>query len=283
MKKSFLTLLLAVFLGGGTLSATKIKFVSDVKLLKNLSGTIGQLALVQNDSKIYRYIYNGKEWLPLTKDDGPRPWKVDFFGDGSGVALYTFDGNTKDSGGKYDAIGHNIHYTTGIFGKAIDYTSAGPDSYIRTIKKIIRNNKDITISGWINVSGHTGNYLSIWLSDMDDNGNSKQLALWMSLYDNSRFYIRNDSTYKNNDGISISNGKITYNKWHHIVQVVTSTQMRFYIDGILTDTISRNYFKKYDGYFYIGDRWYHKNHLIDQVRIFNRALNASEINKLYHE
>ena len=282
-KKIFDTFICTTY-RGGTLSGVTIKFVENPKLLKNLSGTIGQLALVEQNGKVYRFIYNGKKWLPLTQE----PFisgEVDFFGDGSGVALYTLDKTTKDSGGNYDAIGNNISYTRGKFGYAVNFINSDPSSYIKTMRKIRRNNKDITISGWIYVVGHTGKWLTIWhLSPNDSRLNyGREPALWMHENDNSRFHIRNDSSYNNSDGIDISSGKITYNHWHHIVQVVTTNQMRFYIDGVLTDTLSRSRFYKNDGYFYIGDRWANKNHLIDQVRIFNRALNQSEINRLYHE
>ena len=68
MKIKFTKILFAIvflILGMRTLDAVTIKFVDDIKKLKHLSGSVGQLALVQYKGQIVKYIYNGKDWLAL--------------------------------------------------------------------------------------------------------------------------------------------------------------------------------------------------------------------------
>jgi len=218
----------------------------------------------------------------------PTATPFDIFGDGSRIALFEFEGNTNDAGGVYNVTEtNNIDYCDGVIGKAINYYSKDASAYIKT--PIIRRNdsKEITISGWIKVYGHTGQWVSIWHLTPDggnDNSNSRQPALWMYSGDNTKFHIRNDGVSTRNLGIDVSQGSIQYGQWHHIVQVVTLRQIKFYIDGVLTDTYnSSEDFKFNDGVFYIGDPWYIKNHAIDHVSIINRALTDEEIQKLYNE
>jgi len=213
---------------------------------------------------------------------------VDIFEDKSALALYQLDDNTNDTGGIYNAVGHNIAYKEGKFGQAVNYYNASESKYIVTKDKLKRNgSKEITISGWIYVFGHTGTWINIWHLTPDGenyNGNSRQPALWLNYRNNKEFFTMNDGVNQKSLGIDESKGKITYNKWHHIVQVVTLRQMKLYIDGKLTDTYnSSEDFKFNDGQFYIGDKWHIKNHLIDQVRVFNRALNDNEVERLYNE
>jgi len=214
-------------------------------------------------------------------------YNPDPFNDGSCLAFYPLDGNGDDySGNGNDAVIHgNVGFTTGKLGQAVDYVNKTENDYIVTTNPIQRHgSKEITICGWINVAGHTGDWVNIWhLSPdgKDDSGNSRQPTLWLDSHNNSKFHMSNDGIHTGNLGIYLSQGSITYNQWHFICQVVTLRQMRLYIDGQLTDTYDSNEdFKFNDGWLYIGDKWYIKNHLIDHVRVFNRALTEDEISLL---
>ena len=80
------------------------------------------------------------------------------------------------------------------------------------------------------------------------------------------------------------------NKWTHIAFVYSTSHARLFIDGALVDEretspdfTRMNLMNLYIGKF--SDYWYPFNGLIDEVRIYNRALTASEISSLaqYHE
>ena len=261
--------------------------------INNSTNTALKTDKVINEGDLVR-LYNSNDGLvkgslgSVTTADGGSIYRHDIFGDNSAVATYQLDGDATDLGGNYNGTDTDVTYGTGKYGDAVDYNNVDATHYIVTSDKIARNgSNEITISGWINVYGHTGNWLNVWhLSpDNDDSsGNSRQPAVWLYGDDNTKFHIKNDGVSTENLGITESKGAITYGDWHHITQVVTKRQMKFYIDGELTDTFdSSEDFKFNDGYLYIGDKWYGKNFLIDQVRIFNRALTDDEIKQLYQE
>jgi len=218
-------------------------------------------------------------------------YSPDPFNDGSCLAFYPLDGDANDySGNGNDAVIHgNVGFTTGKLGQAVDYVNKTENDYIVTTNPIQRHgSKEITVCGWINVAGHTGyHWPSIWHLSPDNtnygSGNCRQPGLWLSAKGNSKFYISNDGIHTQNLRIETSQGSITYNQWHFICQVVMLRQMKLYIDGQLTDTYDSNEDLKFnDGWLYIGDKWYIKNHLIDHVRVFNRALTDDEIQMLYN-
>jgi len=216
-------------------------------------------------------------------------YDCDVFNDNSSIANYSLDNNFNDSCNKYSLQKYGlVDFDIGKFGNALNLKNKDLTTYTKSKIKL-PNLDEITICGWINIpdNSYNGKWLSIWHitpDDNDNNGNSRQPALWANIEDNSRFYIRCDSVQQQNNGIEMSNGQITYNKWHFITQIVKKNSMEFYIDGKLTDTFnlqSNDSFKLNGGYLYIGDKWHHKNHSISNVRIFNRALNQNEINQLF--
>ena len=88
-----------------------------------------------------------------------------------------------------------------------------------------------------------------------------------------------------NDGISASADGNYLNKWIHIAYTYANNTFRIYINGKLittryttpdfTDANTQDwYFGKYSDY------WYPLNGILDEIRIYNRALNANEIVEL---
>ena len=78
------------------------------------------------------------------------------------------------------------------------------------------------------------------------------------------------------------------NKWVHIVYAIGKSQVKVYINGQLKSasnaipnfsTINRQ--DIYLGKF--SDHWFPLNGVLDDVRIYNRALTENEVLQLYHE
>ena len=234
------------------------------------------------DKAIWKGVF-GTEIYPNTLD------VLDIFGDNSALALWKFDGDLKDVGGKYDAQvqGGSLGFADGRWGQALDYPNIGTSPYVVTPTIQRGGHKGFTVSFWLYVYGHTGNWVNvIHLSPdgQDMSGNSRQPAIFLHSSDNRRFHIRNDGVNTGNLGIEQSQGMIEYQKWHHIVLVVEPQRLRFYIDKELTDTYdSPEEFKFNDGVLFIGDKWYRKNYRIDQLRLINRVITDDEVAKLYDE
>ena len=85
----------------------------------------------------------------------------------------------------------------------------------------------------------------------------------------------------NDTGYNISDWT---NQWHHIVLVLsTNSTTRLYVDGVSVGTVS-NSVSASSHTFLVGvyNNTNYFNGLIDDVRIYNRALSASEIQALYN-
>lgn len=146
---------------------------------------------------------------------------------------------------------------------------------------------DFTLEAWIKPSSSSLNsfkgILGMW-SDFGLSGGGISLALENG---NVLFW----TGYNNPSRIIISNTKLTQTDWHYIVLTKSGNTYKIYINGVLDKELSVsntiNYGTSNDD-FTIGsdgtvaplaDRFVGK---IDEVAIYNKALNASEIQKHYN-
>ena len=86
----------------------------------------------------------------------------------------------------------------------------------------------------------------------------------------------------NDTGYAISDWT---NQWHYIVLVLsTNSTTRLYVDGVSVGTVS-NSVSASSNTFLVGvyNNTNYFNGLIDEVRIYNRALSATEIKRLYRQ
>jgi hypothetical protein len=81
-------------------------------------------------------------------------------------------------------------------------------------------------------------------------------------------------------------GTLTYGEWYHLVGTFNGTVMKLYINSVetgqeQTDSATRNFQGVYIGYTQGIATPVYYNGLIDEVRIYNRALSAEEISQRY--
>jgi len=203
------------------------------------------------------------------------------------VAYYPFNGNASDaSGNGHDGtIYGSVTPTTDRFGKAASAyswpTDGSPNNYIDIgyLQNSIPNS--ITISAWILMDG--GVYDSRVISSGEQgiicNGASNNTYRTFKASYNAAGAIIWPSTHQ-----------VSALQWHHLVYTAdhNTLKARFYIDGVLVDTssgpikedlatdvwnIGRKSIAAYDG-------WGGK---IDDISIYNRALDSMEVQQLYHE
>ena len=210
---------------------------------------------------------------------------LDIFDDNSGIALYEFEdaasggavtctGDSSYNGQWKNDSGNNIDgiYDIGKFGNAASFD--GSDTHIIQFPAPFKDNDTFTVSAWFKWNGTAGQYVIMEAGvlqipgDVDSKGN-----------------IRID--YPNNGGnygsVNVGNGN-----WHHIVVIHNvDSKDNCYIDGTLDsqrDTASvDSYNNWWIGQYKNGSTDYEFDGLIDQVRIFNKALTDSEVNTLYNE
>lgn len=127
----------------------------------------------------------------------------------------------------------------------------------------------------------------LWSGDWDEMCFSSTISLWFS--DGSGFGINGG----NNHLLGVDYTGLV-GEWIHVVAVLynginSPTTSKFYINGIkkmITDRRGAGELRILWPTFYFGsnDNGYYAMHgLVDDVRVYNRALNDSEVAQLYHE
>lgn len=196
---------------------------------------------------------------------------------------YKFDGNANDSVGNLDGNVLGATQTTGKIGNAYDFD--GVNDYIISNSNIgITGSQNRSVSIWIKTTD-TNSAIALSWGNRNSNGNDYRF----DFNNNSRFLI---SLRSGNRKWDWSNNNITPNdgNWHHIVLVLdgtTNSDHTLYYDGSeLTDTedvpqavntadspldIARQ-----------AQELDYFNGKIDEIGIWDRALNSSEVSDLYN-
>jgi hypothetical protein len=204
----------------------------------------------------------------------------------SGVAYYKMNDAT-DETGSYDGTATNVNFNVaGKFGNAGEFN--GSSSKIQLPQTYGAEGETFSYSFWFNTSTNAAN-------NDDEYMISKRNG-------NNTFHIRietNGTIALNNWGGSagsaynvFSTNSYTDGNWHHFVFTYdgnSATKSICYIDGsrdasmdwtydLLTQSISNG---NVIGQIDLGGRAYTGK--LDQVRIFDRAITANEVEKLYNE
>ena len=217
---------------------------------------------------------------PLSEDTTDT---LQVLGDSSCIATYRFENNEDNESGNYDGTGTEIQYAAGRYGQAASFTYSS--SYIEipsSTSPLGFINSNFTYSMWVKPENHTENDLiGNW-----DTGTSANNQFLMIYNGKLRMHIKGA-------GMGDSTGSISTNVWTHVIVTIdyTNGQGKYYINGSLdsTKTISTTPPSVSAATaLFIGTRQappaapkYGGD--IDQVRIFNKALSASEVTTLYNE
>ncbi|MHC4313347.1 MAG: lamin tail domain-containing protein, partial [Planctomycetota bacterium] len=185
-------------------------------------------------------------------------WKFD---DGSGNTAIDSAGTNNGT-----LVG-NPSWTTGRFEGALSFDGAGDYVSVAPIAPLIGNT--VTAQAWIRTSEDAG----IWNPIMTQNAGNGYY-----FYINSgrpAFYLVVGASYVQ----AISSDTINPNEWYHVAGTNDGSYMKLYIDGQLKDSDSSTGFLGVNSNAYIGcelnsSLYYYG--LIDDVRIYNRAVSESE-------
>jgi hypothetical protein len=201
------------------------------------------------------------------------------------VAYYEFEDNANDSSGNgNDGTEYGgVSYVDGVIGKAGSFDGTGKIEIIDDKETLAP--KNLTISGWINRKGdnigwgsqgmvlYKGNYEPV-----------PNMAYAIQIYDETfELSSRSDTSGASN----ITSPTIT-NKWYYFTSIYNNNtkKHKLYINGSLinevdfNNEINQNSEKLSIGSYAYNSGYYY-NGLIDDLRIYNRALNESEIQALY--
>ncbi|MEN6335270.1 MAG: LamG domain-containing protein, partial [Phycisphaerales bacterium] len=201
------------------------------------------------------------------------------------VALYAMDDNVQDSSGKnYNGtLTGDAGYDVGYAGKALNFN--GSSTYVALpIGPLVNTLSDMTIATYANFSGGTGSWQRIFDFGTDST-NYMFLCPRQGTTGPMRFAIRTPTV---GEQIVDSPAAMPLG-WHHAAITIDSATrtMRLYLDGEQVGTAATTLLPKNLGNTtqnwlgrsqYTADAYYFG--LLDEFRIYNRVLSASEVRYL---
>ena len=245
-----------------------------------LGDTSGTLTLYNpNNVEMDSYTYDGADHN-INNNPG---WTNDL------VLYLPFDGDLTDkSGNGNNGINHGTSFAGGKINQALSLD--GNDDYIEVPdSSSLDITNAITLEAWV--------YPESWDNAYENNiltksGETSGLGVW-SLHhkttsDGFRFELVDSGTpYPLFENIP-STG---FNQWYHIVGTYDGSDMDLYVDGSLSNstTTYTGLINTNDESLIIGKKLWWGSHysywdgLIDEVKIYNRALSASEVSEHYND
>jgi hypothetical protein len=209
------------------------------------------------------------------------------------VAYFPFNGNANDaSGNGYNGtIYGGVTPTTDRFGNPnAAYAFDGSTGYIDISQNSTLNvlTTNVTVSAWIRQGAAIPNGYSIISKSNTKVGNGWMFDTYScSTSSGRRLRLQ---TGGNNNSCNVP-GSTDYSlmQWHHVVATISGTSGYVYLDGNLDGSgnvgiIPTNTLDVFIGYTHVtqgadATAWF--NGAIDDVRIYNRALSAGEVQQLY--
>jgi hypothetical protein len=192
-------------------------------------------------------------------------WKFD---EGTGTIAHDFAGT--NNGTIYGAT-----WTTGKIAGALSFN--GTSNYVGCGSGA-SNYDNITVSAWMKTSAN-----GVLVSNRYNSGS---YGTWYTL--SSTGIEIGDNSQGGYRSVTF-NASTLNGLWHHIVYTKDGTSHAIYVDGSLDRSFTSNADISWSQPLYIGKRWNRTsnigwfNGIIDDVRIYNRALSAGEVAQLYEE
>ena len=215
------------------------------------------------------------------------------------VSYYPFNGNANDvTGNGHDGMVYGATLTTDRFGNPNSaYSFDGINDYIGVTNTTDFGfkNQSFSVSLWAQVRDNDHGYESFFHLSSQNNSSRFPIAKGLAWWSGSRIYTEFDSGWQCQVISDKYGAALPLNAWMHLVSVVNceTGKLELYADGVpqligpRPDLISFNFSSPgppklflgmgpdYDGNYLSG--------LLDDIRIYNRALSESEVRQLYGE
>ena len=201
------------------------------------------------------------------------------------MAYYPLDGNANDAAGTANGTVRAGLFAAGKFGQALSLSGAG---YVDcgNPSQLDFGTGSWTVSAWVNAPSST-DQMVVFCKGGDNTGGIRYMLSVGEVRDYVvTLTVDNDVTKVESTGSVVADD----DQWHHIVGVRDGNSLRVYVDG-LQDGAGATLADGYDlsgtsqANAYIGANWHLPNKavqkyfigLIDDVRVYNRALSEAEI------
>ncbi|MHC4095785.1 MAG: LamG domain-containing protein, partial [Planctomycetota bacterium] len=227
--------------------------------------------------------YAGDVWSFKTKTAGPMELIAHFkFDEGSGVTAY-------DSAGDNDGTVNGATWTTGQINGALsfddvdDYVEVPDDPSLRFTQY-----DSFTVSFWAKPS--TGGYIFSKLHSNSQHGIFGYALRWLETSEEFQFMTQDSGSV--NVFVDTTDNSAPADSWYSVTAIYDKKDMELYLNAELKGTGFFGYdtgSTSPDNKFTIGVRLFdttleqYFGGLIDEVRVYNRALSAGEVEQLYHQ
>ncbi len=199
------------------------------------------------------------------------------------VGYWSMNENTGSVASDYSGNGNNGTITgaqnsTGKYGLGL-YLNGVNNSVLINSSATLQINSSITMSAWIKVDS-LGTYQTI----IDKSYGNPRNGYYLSLANNRLLFgIWNNGVQKHVYGLKTWNSS-DVGIWHHIVGVFDGRYTKLYVDGIADGSTDwTSFINGVDSVsLMIGHSYtYYFSGIVDEVRIYNRALTSPEVKTLY--
>lgn len=200
------------------------------------------------------------------------------------ISFYPFTGNAIDSAGLNNGTVYGATLTLDRWGNSNSAYNFNGSNYI-SIPSAQFKTQNYTYSLWVNVNDLPGQGANSVIFSIGGSGGDQGISM-----NNNYLNYNGVASYSSgNTAISTLGKVLTTSKWYHIVSVRDSNYLKTYVDGKLagvslssngalpsygTSTAAR-----------IGARYNQSLNFdgkIDDIRIYNRALDSNEVKSLYN-
>lgn len=200
-----------------------------------------------------------------------------------------FDNSTYLNNASYKGGLADTDITTGQFGSGLQFDGVGDYLSIPDRNDILDfGTENFTFEAWVKTTqdcslggssnkvyvGRKGNaQVSIWLGCRNEVGNNY-----------ARFYVRDSDGVANPSGVSSTT--IDDNSFHHLVGLKNGSNVSIWVDGFMENSATATFTGNFNGVDNASIGAYNNSFfasgIIDEVRIYNRALSAKEIKAAYN-
>jgi hypothetical protein len=190
------------------------------------------------------------------------------------AAYLPFDGNLQDlSGNNNNGTNYGASFVAGKVNQGLSFDGG---SYVEVGDSSSLQSSAISIEAWVNQFGSPGSYKYIIAKHYASGYAS--YGLYTGSSGGLRFYIGHENGFvlSPDAGTGIWDGN-----WHHIVGIYDGSNVRLYVDGAeissgtpTTKNIAYNNNDLYIGSYGTG---YYFTGLIDEIKVYNRALSSQEV------
>jgi len=171
------------------------------------------------------------------------------------------------------------HQTGGKFGNGLGFE--GTNDYVEKSYNSALNPTTFTISLWANVKGNSGTWRSA-ITSRDAGTPVKGYIIYAGADNKWQFWTGGGTPWN-----TVSGNTIQLNKWTYLTAVYDGSKMIFYNDGVYVGSLVCTAYQNTQRPLRLGagitegSAGYFFNGLLDDVRIYNRALSPDEVRQLY--